>query len=64
MRPTVDSEEIEEVHSKFLIEGKVTLQFKKLVATYTHSKDAIATTSVTTPLHTMFHCMGVKGKKV
>jgi len=68
MRPSVGSEEMKGikkvVHSKFLTEGKVTQQFEKTVAKYTHSKYAIATTSATTALHTMFHCMGVKGKKV
>ena len=68
MRPSVGSEEIREIqkviHSKFLTEDKVTRQFEKAVAKYTHSKYAIATTSATTALHTMFHCMGIKGKKV
>lgn len=68
MRPSVGNEEIDEIqkviHSKFLTEGKVTHQFEKAVAKYTHSKFAIATTSATTALHTMFHCIGVKGKKV
>lgn len=68
MRPSVGFEEIKEIkrvfHSKFLTEGKVTQQFEKTVAKYIHSKYAIATTSATTALHTMFHCMGVKGEKV
>lgn len=68
MRPSVGYKEINEIqkviHSKFLTEGKVTQQFEKMVRKYTHSKYAIATTSATTALHTMFHCMGVKGKKV
>ena len=68
MRPNVGIEEIDEIkkviHSKFLTEGKITQQFEKKVAKYTHSKYAIATTSATTALHTMFHCMGVKGKEV
>jgi len=68
MRPSVGTEEIKEIqkviNSKFLTEGKITHQFEKLVAKYTHSKYAIATTSATTALHTMFYCMGVKGEKV
>ncbi len=68
MRPNVGSEEINEIKkvisSKFLTEGNVTQKFEKMVANYTHSKYAIATTSATTALHTMFHCMDVKGKKV
>lgn len=68
MRPNVGSEEIKEIkkviHSKFLTEGKVTQQFEKTIAKYTHSKYATATTSATTALHTMFHCIGIKGKKV
>ncbi|MCJ8305490.1 MAG: DegT/DnrJ/EryC1/StrS aminotransferase family protein [Nitrosopumilus sp.] len=68
MRPNVDSQEVKEIqkviHSKFLTEGKVTQQFEKTIAKYTCTKYAVATTSATTALHTMFHCIGVKGKKV
>jgi len=68
MRPCVGSEEIKAIRkvfaSKFLTEGRFTHQFEKTVAQYTHSKYAIATTSATTALHTMFHCMDVKGKNV
>jgi len=68
MRPIVGSEEIKEIRkvirSKFLTEGRVTRQFEKIVARYTHTKYAVATTSATTALHTMFHCMDVKGKNV
>lgn len=68
MRPSVGSEEINEIKkvisSKFLTEGNATQQFEKMVKNYTHSKYAIATTSATTALHTMFHCIGVKEKKV
>jgi len=68
MRPSVGSEEIKEIrkviHSKFLTEGKVTQQFENAVARYTHTKYAVATTSATTALHTIFHCMDVKGKNV
>jgi perosamine synthetase len=68
MRPYIGSEEIREIQkvfsSKFLTEGKVTQKFEKQIAQYTHCKYAIATTSATTALHTMFHCIGVKGKEV
>jgi len=68
MRPSVGSEEIKEVQkvirSKFLTEGKVTHQFEKIIAQYTHTKYAIATTSATTALHTIFHCMNIKEKNV
>lgn len=68
MRPNIGIEEIKEIqkvlHSKFLTEGKVTYQFEKVVAQYTNSKYAIATTSATTALHAIFHCMNVKGKNV
>lgn len=68
MRPNVGSEEIKEIqkviYSKFLTEGKVTRQFEKKIAQYTHTKYAIATTSATTALHSIFHCMNVKGKNV
>lgn len=68
MRPNVGQEEIkkiqEVIYSKFLTEGKVTKQFEKRVAEYTHTKFAIATTSATTALHSVLHCMNVMGKKV
>jgi len=68
MRPCVGSEEIKAIRkvfaSKFLTEGNVTNQFERAIAKYVHSKYAIATTSATTALHSMFHCMNVKGKKV
>lgn len=68
MRPSVGSAEIKEIqrviHSKFLTEGKATYQFEKMVAEYTHSKFAIATTSATTALHAAFESVNVKNKKV
>lgn len=68
MRPSVGSAEIKEIqrviHSKFLTEGKATYQFEKMVAKYTHSKFAIATTSATTALHAAFESVNVKNKKV
>jgi perosamine synthetase len=68
MRPSTDSEEIKGIEnvfaSKFLTEGKITQKFEEKIAKYTHSKYAIATTSATTALHTMFHCMNVKDEKV
>ncbi len=68
MRPNVGIEEIKEIQkvvdSKFLTESKATQKFEKEIARYTHTKYAIATTSATTALHSMFHCMGIKGKNV
>jgi dTDP-4-amino-4,6-dideoxygalactose transaminase len=68
MRPSVGSEEIREIqkviHSKFLTEGKVTQQFEKTVAKYVHTKYAVATTSATTALHSVFNSLDIKGKKV
>jgi len=68
MRPSIGLEEIKEIkkvlYSKFLTEGKVTYQFEKLVSQYTHAKYAIATTSATTALHSIFQCMDVKGKNI
>ena len=68
MRPNVGLEEINQIkkviYSKHLTEGIMTQQFEREIANYTNSRYATATTSATTALHTMFHCMGVKGKKV
>lgn len=68
MRPNIGTEEIREIqkvlHSKFLTEGKVTAEFEKRIATYVHSKYAIATTSATTALHTAFEALNVKNKRV
>jgi len=68
MRPNVGLEEINQIkkviYSKHLTEGIMTQQFEREIANYTKSRYATATTSATTALHTMFHCMGVKGKKV
>ena len=68
MRPTIDSQEINQVkkvfRSKILTEGKVTKKFEQKVASYVHAKYAIATTSATTALHVALECMNVKGKKV
>jgi dTDP-4-amino-4,6-dideoxygalactose transaminase len=68
MRPVVGKEEINEVKkvikSKFLTEGEVTRKFESDIARYVKAKFAIATTSATTALHTSFHCMNIKKKKV
>src|SRR3990170_3200216 len=68
MRPNVGFEEINAIkrviQSKFLTEGEITKKFESSIASYVHSKFAIATTSATTALHTAFHCMRVKGKNV
>jgi dTDP-4-amino-4,6-dideoxygalactose transaminase len=68
MRPSIGSEEYNLIknvlHSKFLTEGDITTQFEQKVASYVHSRYAIATTSATTAIHTALECMQVKGKKV
>ena len=68
MRPTIDKNEINAVNhvfkSKFLTEGEVTRKFENNIASYVKSKFAIGTTSATTALHTIFHCIGIKGKKI
>lgn len=68
MRPSLDDNEINAVKqvfkSKFLTEGEITKKFEIEVSRYVKSKYAIATTSATTALHTVFECMNIKGKKV
>jgi len=68
MRPSLGPEEFtlikKVLRSKFLTEGDVTKRFEQKIASYVHSKYAIATTSATTALHTALECMGVRGKKV
>jgi len=68
MRPSIGVEEFIQVkkvlQSKFLTEGEVTTRFEEQIASYVHSKYAVATTSATTALHTALKCIGVKGKKV
>jgi len=68
MRPVVGNDEVNEIrkviNSKFLTEGETTRKFESALAKYVNVKFAIATTSATTALHTAFHCMNVKGKKI
>lgn len=68
MRPVVGSEEIQlikrAIKSKFLTEGKITHEFEKSVSQYVGTKYAIATTSATTALHSIFESINVKGKNV
>ncbi|TLY09055.1 MAG: DegT/DnrJ/EryC1/StrS aminotransferase family protein [Thaumarchaeota archaeon] len=68
MRPSIGPGEFtlikKVLRSKFLTEGDVTKRFEQKIASYVHSKYAIATTSATTALHTALECIRVKGKKV
>jgi len=68
MRPSIDNNEVKAIKqvfkSKFLTEGKVTKKFELAINNYLESKYAIATTSGTTALHTVFQCLNIKGKKV
>ena len=68
MRPSLDSNEINAIKqvfkSKFLTEGDVTKKFELSISKYVKSKYAIATTSATTALHSVFQCINIKGKKV
>ena len=52
------------IKSGFVTEGRYTQKFEDLIANYVKTDFAIATTSGTTALHSAFHCMGIKGKKV
>jgi dTDP-4-amino-4,6-dideoxygalactose transaminase len=64
----LDKDELNEIkkvlNSGFITEGNYTKKFENLIAKYTNSKFAVATTSGTTALHTAFYCMGIKGKKI
>jgi len=68
MRPSLDENEINAVkqvfESKFLTEGQVTKKFEASISQYVKSKFAIATTSATTALHSVFQCINIKGKNV
>jgi len=68
MRPSLDDNEINAIKqvfkSKFLTEGEVTKKFELAISQYIKSKFAIATTSATTALHSVFECINIKGKKV
>ena len=68
MRPSLKNNELNAINqvlkSKFLTEGKVTRKFEDAISQYTKSKFAIATTSATTALHSVFEAINIKGKKV
>jgi dTDP-4-amino-4,6-dideoxygalactose transaminase len=68
MRPSLGSNEINAIKqvfkSKFLTEGQITEKFEDSVSKYVKSKFAIATTSATTALHSVFESINIKGKKV
>jgi len=68
MRPSLDNNEIKFVKqvfkSKHLTEGKITKKFESAISKYVKAKYAIATTSGTTALHTVFESLNIKGKKV
>lgn len=64
----LDKTELNEIKkvldSGFITEGSQTTKFENLIAKYTNSKFAVATTSGTSALHSAFHCVGIKGKKI
>jgi len=66
--PEVGEEEISKIReviaTGFLTEGVTTKEFEKKVAEYLGVKHAIAVTSCTTGLHTVFECLGIKGQEV
>jgi len=66
--PDVGEEEIDEIRkvfgTGFLTEGETTKEFEKKIAEYVGVKHAIAVTSCTTGLHTVFESIGIKGQEV
>jgi len=66
--PEVGEEEISKIReviaTGFLTEGVTTKEFEKQVADYLGVKHAVAVTSCTTGLHTVFECLGIKGQEV
>lgn len=66
--PDVGDEEINEIKrvfdTKFLTEGQTTKEFEEQVASYLGVKHAIAVTSCTTGLHTVFEGLDIKGQEV
>lgn len=66
--PDVGEEEIQaikEVFSTgFLTEGDTTKEFESVVAKYVGTKHAIAVTSCTTGLHSVFESLNIKGQEV
>ncbi len=68
MRPSLGNGEMNAIKqvlkSKFITEGQMTKKFESSVSNYVNSKFAIATTSATTALHSVFECINIQGKKV
>ncbi len=68
MVPDIGKDELELISqvfdTNFLTEGKFTAEFEEKVGEYLGVKNAIACTSCTTALHTVFECLGIKGKEV
>jgi len=66
--PEVGEEEIskikEVIATGFLTEGITTKEFEQSIAEYLGVKHAIAVTSCTTGLHTVFECIDIRGKEV
>jgi len=66
--PDIGDEEIDEIKkvfsTKFLTEGETTKEFEEKVASYLGVKHAIAVTSCTTGLHTVFEGLDIKGQEV
>lgn len=66
--PDIGEEEISAIRqvfsTKFLTEGETTKEFEKEVARYVGTKHAIAVTSCTTGLHSVFECLNIKGQEV
>ncbi len=66
--PEVGEDEISKIRevmkTGFLTEGITTKEFEQNVADYLGVKHAIAVTSCTTGLHTVFECLDIKGKEV
>ncbi len=66
--PDVGDEEIDEIKkvfdTKFLTEGQTTKEFEEQVASYLGVKHAIAVTSCTTGLHTVFEGLDIKNQEV
>ena len=68
MVPDIGKDELELISqvfdTNFLTEGKFTAEFEEKVEEYLGVKNAIACTSCTTALHTVFECLNIKGKEV
>lgn len=66
--PDIGEEELNAIRqvfsTKFLTEGETTKEFEREVARYVGTKHAIAVTSCTTGLHSVFECLNIKGQEV